>query len=90
MATPKNKKQRMVHLRIFQTPTLKNIRWNDIESLLTHMNYWIKYKSGSAMKIGKTGEPLSIVAHRPHPSDKAVPEAVEDIREFMTRMGDTP
>jgi hypothetical protein len=32
----------------------------------------------------------SIVVHRPHPSNKAVPEAVEDIREFLTRMGDTP
>jgi hypothetical protein len=90
MVTLRNKKQRETLERIFQTPTLKNIRWKDIESLLRHLNYWLKYKSGSAMKIGRTESPLSIVVHRPHPSNKAVPEAVEDIREFLTRMGDTP
>jgi len=90
MATPTNKKQRMTHEAIFHTPTLKNIRWKDIESLLKHLDYWLEYRGGSMVKIGKMGRPPSIVVHKPHPGDQAKPRAIEDIREFLTSMGDTP
>jgi HicA toxin of bacterial toxin-antitoxin, len=83
-----NRKQRKTLEAIFTEPTLANIAWRDIESLLRALGATMTQGRGSRVRVLLNGEPA--VFHTPHPHKEAVKGAVEDVRRFLENAGITP
>jgi len=79
-----NRKQQKLLTAIFTKPTLANIKFSDIETLLV---------SVGAEKIEGSGSRVAFVMpsgakwehHRPHPQKEARKYQVESVREFLER-----
>jgi len=85
----KNKKQQETLRRIFEKPTPNNILWRDIESLLRHLGFAIRYQGGSVFHVSGTGcKPINV--HRPHPGNQTYPVVVKTIRRYLEEMGIRP
>lgn len=80
-----NKKQRKTLEAIFTLPTLSNIAWNDIESLLVNLGATISEGRGSRVRIELNGE--DAVFHRPHPQKETDRGAVTSMRRFLQNAG---
>lgn len=87
-----NSKQRRALADVFAEPTLSNIEWGDIESLLVAVGCAQKNKKqrtgGSRVKFTK--DQMVATFHRPHPQKEAKKYQVEDARAFLLRLGITP
>ncbi len=84
-----NKKQQKTIERIFKRPTLANIKWNDVVSVLKACGAEI-HDSASGSRVGIVYKNARMVLHKPHPGSELKKYAVEDVRDFLTRAGVTP
>lgn len=66
---------------IYHVPTLSNILWKDIESMLLALGAEISEGNGSRVRIALNG--IRAVFHRPHPRKETVKGAVTSIRRFL-------
>ena len=73
---------------VFSVPPPANIRWTDIESLLTHCGAEISAGRGSRVRIALNG--VRAVFHRPHPQKETDRGSVASMRRFLTEAGVTP
>lgn len=69
------------------TPTPTDIRWAEIESLLSTLGVSLVERTGSRVQLVKGAE--SIVVHRPHPRPVASRDTVRDIAKFIERIGES-
>jgi hypothetical protein len=83
-----NRKQLRTLTAIFQKPTLSNLQWRDVASLIKTLGGEIQYGDGSRVRIDLKGESLNI--HSPHPQKELKRYAVKLVKELLTRTGDTP
>ena len=68
------------------SPTPVDIRWAEIESLLSALGVNLVERAGSRIQLAKGTE--SIVVHRPHPRPVASRDTVRDIARFIERIGE--
>ena len=73
--------------RMQTTPTPTDIRWVEIESLLSALGVDLVERAGSRVQLVKGAE--SIVIHRPHPRPIARRDTVRDIAKFIERIGES-
>jgi hypothetical protein len=92
-----NSRQRKTLESIFSRPTLKNIPWNDIESLLKAIGCKVIEREGSRVSFRMTliyddgsREVFREDFHRPHPGKEAKEYQVENARKFLTKMRHSP
>ena len=67
--------------QIYRHPTSANIKWSDIESLLTELGASISERAGSRVAVVLFGQVR--VFHRPHPSPNTDKGAVVSIRKWL-------
>ncbi len=72
---------------INSTPTLANIRFSDIESLLIALGADCAEGNGSRVRFLLNG--MEWYAHKPHPGKEAKRYQVEGVREFLHKLGIT-
>lgn len=69
------------------TPTPTDIRWAEIESLMSALGVNLVERAGSRVQLVRGTE--SIVVHRPHPRPVARRGTVRDIVRFIERIGES-
>jgi hypothetical protein len=74
---------------VFQKPTRADVRWSAVEAMVKKKGGAVKYNGNGSAATITVGE-RRIVVHRPHPGDIMVKPMVEDVREFLARVGITP
>ncbi len=77
---------------VFDKPTRANVSWRAVEAMLRHKGFDVKQSkgNGSATTIVHPAGKPRITVHRPHPGDQMVKEGVEDLRDWMDRIGCKP
>jgi hypothetical protein len=80
-----NSKNRRTLEAIFSQPTKSNIKWSDIEKLLTALGAEEFEGDGSRVRFMIGMEKLA--THRPHPGKEAKPYQVEAVRIFLKTVG---
>ncbi|OPL10291.1 MAG: hypothetical protein AVO34_11265 [Firmicutes bacterium ML8_F2] len=80
-----NKKQRQTLAKIFENPERADIRWDDVESLLTALKAEISQGRGSRRRVALGG--AKAVFHRPHPKLVANKPTVRSVRRFLLEAG---
>jgi hypothetical protein len=80
-----NKKHLKVLKSIFAIPVPSNVKWDDIESLLTHLGAEISEGRGSRVRIELKG--VKAVFHRPHPRREIDKGALVSVRRFLQNAG---
>jgi len=83
----KRKHQKTLKL-IFSHPVSANIKWHDIESLLTALGAELIEREGSRVEVFLFGEVR--VFHRPHPRPDTDKGAVASIRQWFRDNEVTP
>jgi len=83
-----NSKQRKTLAAIFASPTLKNIVWADIESLLLAIGCELIEGNGSRIAFIRDGAKADF--HRPHPGKEAKPYQVRNAKDFLGKLGVEP
>ena len=83
----KRKHQKTLEL-IFSHPVSANIKWHDIESLLTVLGAELIEREGSRVEVFLFGEVR--VFHRPHPRPDTDKGAVASIRKWFRDNEVTP
>ena len=83
-----NSKHKKTLNNIFKTPTLKNIVFSDIESLLLASGAVLIEGSGSRVAFVKDG--MRVDFHRPHPAKESKPYQVKAARAFLRLIGVHP
>ena len=83
-----NSKHRKTLLRVFTTPTLANIEWKDLESLLLAVGSELTEGSGSRVKFAHGIYTLNL--HRPHPNKEALKYQVRDAQAYLEKIGVRP
>ena len=78
-------KHRQILAAIFAVPTRANIRFADIERLVTTMGGEITEGRGSRVSFELSGQ--KVFLHRPHPGKEAMKYQVEAVREFLLKAG---
>jgi len=73
---------------VFKSPTPANIRWGDIEKLLSALGGQIDERAGSRVLIRLNGR--KAVFHRPHPKPETDKGAVVALRRFLIDAGVEP
>jgi hypothetical protein len=71
--------------KVFAEPTPSNIKWRDIEAMLTSLGAAIGEGSGSRVRVELNG--IVAVFHRPHPRPDTKRYAVRAVRDFLTAAG---
>ena len=72
--------------RVRATPTPADIRWTEIESLLSALGVNLVERAGSRVQLVKGAE--SMVVHKPHPRPVTRRDTVRDIAKFIDRIGE--
>lgn len=85
LSSEMSRKHRQILEAIFAIPTRANIRFADIERLVTTLGGEITEGRGSRISFGLSG--LKIFLHRPHPGKEAMKYQVEAVREFLLKAG---
>ena len=80
-----NSKNRKTLHAIFSKPTSASIAFGDTESLLTALGADVIEGRGS--RVSFTKDKLVLNLHRPHPEKEAKRYQVEDVREFLQKLG---
>ncbi len=73
---------------IFTIPTRANIKFADIESLLVSLDGEVMEGAGSRISVTVAGK--AVFLHRLHPDKEAKKYQVEDVREFLQKIGVEP
>ena len=73
---------------IHQSPTLRNIKWDDIERMLIHLEFKIEEGAGSAIVV--RFEEVRYTFDRPHPRKEAYQYQVKDVRDLLREAGVKP
>jgi len=73
---------------IFTKPTLASIRWKAVDTLLASLGTERTEGAGSRVKFSRDGVILGI--HQPHPRPELKKYQVEDVREFLQKIGEEP
>lgn len=73
---------------LFTDPPPANIRWRDIESLLSHLGAKITQGHGSRVRVELRGR--RAVFHRPHPQPTANRPVVRSVKVFLENAGIRP
>lgn len=84
-----NSKQRATLKAIFEKPTPANIKFSDIERLLTTLGGQLYEGKGSAIRIAFPNG-LKYDQHRPHPRKEAKRYQVDDARLLLELLGVEP
>lgn len=85
---PVNKTHRTTLAAIFATPTLANVRWSDIESLIRALDGVVEERAGSRVWVEING--VGAVFHRPHPRPETKKGAVDAMRKLLANAGIKP
>jgi hypothetical protein len=80
-----NSKHKKTLDAIFRTPTLSNVKWDDVESLLIHLGAVITEGRGSRIRF-QLNE-VRATFHRPHPRRETDKGTLEDVRRFLKEAG---
>ena len=83
-----NSKHRKTLAAIFAAPTSASIVFADIEAMLKSLGGSVKEREGSRVRLELSGEQWR--AHRPHPGKEAKRYQIEEVREFLSRVGVKP
>ncbi|RRD71231.1 MULTISPECIES: type II toxin-antitoxin system HicA family toxin [unclassified Desulfovibrio] len=83
-----NAKHKKTLYLVFQRPVSGNIRWADIEALLTALGAKITEAEGSRLCVRLFNDRR--VFHRPHPSPDTDKGAVVSIRKWLEENGVRP
>jgi hypothetical protein len=83
-----NSRQRDTLERIFRTPILTTIDWQDIEALFIALGARQIEGRGSRVRFELNG--VVAAFHRPHPDKEAKPYQVRDARRFLEQAGVRP
>ncbi|UOA27650.1 type II toxin-antitoxin system HicA family toxin [Pseudosulfitobacter sp. DSM 107133] len=73
---------------VFQTPTRSNIRWSDIEKMITAFGGQVEERAGSRVLIRLNGR--RAVFQRPHPKPETDKGALVALRLFLKETGMEP
>lgn len=82
------KKHQKTLKAVFKNPISANIKFKDIESLLTALGATISEREGSRIAIVLDGQVK--VFHRPHPSPNTDKGAVMSVRKWLDTLGYAP
>jgi hypothetical protein len=80
-----NRKQQKILDAVFTIPTCANIRFTDIEKLVTAIGGRIIEGRGS--RVAFEIDNHRVFLHRPHPERNAIKYQVELVREFLEEIG---
>lgn len=83
-----NTKHRKTLGAVFATPTRVNLKFTDIEALLVSLGGDVIEGAGSRMSVTVSGK--TVFFHRPHPGKEAKKYQVENVREFLQKIGVEP
>ena len=83
----RSKHRKTLHA-VFAKPTMANIKFADIESLLISLGGEVIEGAGSRVSVTFSGN--TVFFHRPHPGKEAKKYQVEDAREFLQKIGIEP
>ncbi len=75
-------------MAIFTRPSPASIRFTDIEALIKSVGGTVEEREGSRVRINLRGEVWR--CHRPHPGKEAKRYQVEEVQEFLQRLGVKP
>lgn len=81
-------KHRKTLRAIFENPVRANIKWADIEKLLSALGAELSEGSGSRVRLYLNG--VRAVFHRPHPEPDTDKGAVKSMRRFLSEAGFKP
>jgi predicted RNA binding protein YcfA (HicA-like mRNA interferase family) len=73
--------------RIKSKPTPRNIKWDDLVTVLKHLGYKVMTNSGSRRKFYNAEKNDMINLHRPHPRNEIKPCFIEYVREKLEEIG---
>lgn len=83
-----NSKQTKTKCAVFAQPTPKNITWNEVVSMLLALECVMAERDGSRVAFTKNNEVLHL--HRPHPENTLKIYKVQQVRNFLLRIGEMP
>ena len=83
-----NKRHLKTLSAIFAQPLSGNIKWRDVETLLSHLGATPQERAGSRVAVLLNGQVA--VFHRPHPSPNMDNGAVKSMRRFLDNAGVPP
>jgi hypothetical protein len=83
-----NRRNRQTLVRIFETPTVSGLRWQEVERLLKALGAMVQEGQGSRVRVALEGAVM--VIHRPHPKPELRKYQVEAVREFLAGLGQEP
>ncbi len=73
---------------VFEEPTRRNIRYQDVEAMLKWLGGELYERAGSRVAIVLRGR--KHIYHRPHPENELGKLTVQDVRDFLTTVGIEP
>lgn len=80
-----NQKQMKILEKIFSRPTPVNLRFSDVVNLLSALGADIEEREGSRIRFYLRGRIYH--THKPHPGKEMGRAAIEDLREFLVKIG---
>jgi predicted RNA binding protein YcfA (HicA-like mRNA interferase family) len=80
-------KQQKALARLTGSPTLTNIKWDELKSVLEHLGYTMLTGSGSRRKFFHADKNDLIICHAPHPSLDADKGCIADVVEHLKSNG---
>lgn len=83
-----NKRQRATLSSIFARPVRQDIRWTEIQNLITGLGGKVEEREGSRVALKLNG--IRAVFHRPHPRPETDRNTVRDLRDFLEKAGVEP
>jgi hypothetical protein len=83
-----NSAQTKTKQAIFAQPTLNNITWDEVVSLLKAVGCIVTQRGGSATLFTRGNDKQ--ILHRPHPGNTLKVYAVKEVRDFLIQLGETP
>jgi HicA toxin of bacterial toxin-antitoxin, len=83
-----NGKNRRTLELIFEDPVRSDVRWSDVEALLTAAGGSISEGRGSRVRVSLNG--MQAVFHRPHPQPTTDKGALKAVRRFLESAGVKP
>jgi hypothetical protein len=81
-------KHRKTLRAVFDDPVRSNVKWSDIERLLTALGAELSEGRGSRVRVSLNG--VRAVFHRPHPQPTTDKGALRSMRRFINEAGVQP